>query len=29
MECPECLKENEILIRTKGYGRSYIPFIKM
>jgi hypothetical protein len=24
MECPECLKENDVLIKTKGYGRSYI-----
>lgn len=25
MDCQECLKENNIMIRQKGYGRSYIP----
>ena len=25
MHCPTCLAENELMIKTKGYGRSYIP----
>lgn len=25
MHCPSCLAENELMIKTKGYGKSYIP----
>jgi hypothetical protein len=25
MKCAKCLKQNDEMIKTKGYGKSYIP----